>query len=137
MARIKASELSVSDLQRHPVWKWSDELEQSEDSVVPVELTEDALADADSLMIYARFKTAAGNEHEGIVVFDPDLEEVFAIELFVPGDKITLNVRLPELATKMLERYAIATGYSASDILPIRYRMNASSLNVAPGEFKY
>ncbi len=137
MARIKHYELGISELQKHPVWTWFyGDLEEPENMVVPVEMTEEGLAEADVLMIYSQFKTAAGNEHDGYVVFDPDLGEVFAINIFVPGCRIPFNIRLADLAPEQLQQYAKATGYSASDVLPIKYRTRASLLDVV-GEFGY
>jgi hypothetical protein len=136
MARIKAFELQLDDLKRHPVWTWSSELDQPEDSLVPVELTEDALAEADSLLVVAKFTTAAGNEHDGLVVYDADLDEVFAVELFFQNDRITMNSRVPEISS-MLDRYEIATGLDKKGLLPLRYKIDSPLLNIAPGSFKY
>lgn len=137
MTRIKSHELGISELQKHPVWTWYYALMEPEDSVVPVELTKEGLAEAEVLMIYSQFRTAAGNEHEGYIIFNPGSEEVFAINICMPGDALVLNVRLPDLAQEALQRYATAKGYSASNVLPIQYRTKASQLNVIAGEFAY
>ena len=49
MIRIKACDLQLIDLKRHPVWTWCPELDQPEDSLAPIELTEEALADGTKL----------------------------------------------------------------------------------------
>ena len=136
MTRIKAFDLQLRDLKQHPVWTWCSELDQPEDSLVPVELTQDALADADGLLIFARFTTAAGIEHEGLVVYDADLDEVFAVELFLLNDRITMNARVPEIRS-MLDRYEKATGLDKHGLLPLQYRIDSPQLNISPGVFKY
>ena len=136
MDRIKAFELQLDDLKRHPVWTWCSELDQPEDSLVPVELTEDALNEADSLLVVAKFTTAMGTEHEGLIVYDRDLDEVFAIEIFLQSDRITMNSRIPEIGS-MLDLYERATGLSREGLLPLRYAVDSSLLNIASGVFKY
>ena len=75
MILIKSKDLSLTDLQNHGVWTWSSDLYQNEDLLVAVPITPEGLADPETLLIYAAFKMANGAQLEGVVVYDPDLDE--------------------------------------------------------------
>lgn len=107
----------------------------SEDTLVPLEMTHEGLADADTLLIYAKFLTAGGAAHEGLIVYDPDLDEVFSIELFLGEARITLNRNAQDLSNLQLQRYEKLTWTSGSMVLPIRYQVAPSFLSILPGQF--
>ena len=135
MTNIKAKDLKLSDLALNAVWTWSSDLMHSEDTLVPVEMTLEGLANADTLLIYAIFNTAGGANHEGLIVYDPDLDEVFAIELFLDEARITLNRNACDLSNLELERYETLTGKNRDSVLPIRYQIATSELSIQPAEF--
>lgn len=109
----------------------------SEDILIPVELTRKALADADTLFVHAKFRTASGASHEGLIVYDPDLEDVFAIELFLSDDRITLNRNVIDLSELELQRYEKITGNNCNDVLPIQYQIMTKNLPISPAEFTF
>ena len=92
MILIKSKDLSLTDLQNHGVWTWSSDLYQNEDLLVAVPITPEGLADPETLLIYAAFKMANGAQLEGVVVYDPDLDEVFAIEYIEFSNDINCQV---------------------------------------------
>jgi len=107
----------------------------SEDTLVPVPMTRAALAEADSLLIHAKFLTAHGISHEGLVIYDLDLDEVFAIDLFLGDSHVILNKHVRDLSNLELERYEALTGEHPGGVLPIQYHIMAESLDIGPGIF--
>jgi hypothetical protein len=132
---MKCKDMKLSDLYAYPVWTWSGDLMSSEDTLVPVQMTQAGLAEADSLLIHAEFLTARGASHDGLVIYDPDLDEVFAIELFLDECRVTLNRHLRDLSNLELRRYEALTGEHPRGVLPIQYRIMAESLEIGPGIF--
>jgi hypothetical protein len=135
MIKMKSKDMKLSDLYAYPVWTWKSDLMSSEDTLVPVQMTQEGLADADTLLVHAKFLTASGISHEGLVVYDPDLDDVFAIELFLDDSRITLNRNVQDLSHLELKRYGDLTGENPDGVLPIQYRMMEKSLRIAPAEF--
>ena len=135
MTNIKSKDLTLSDLALNAVWTWSSDLMRCEDTLVSVEMTREGLAEADTLLIHAMFKTAGGANHEGLIVYDPDLDDVFAIELFLDKARITLNKNAGDLSNLELERYEAFTGRDRNSVLPIRYQIVTSELPLPPAEF--
>lgn len=137
MTEVKSKDLKLAELHLHPVWTWAGDLMDSEDILIPVELTRKALADADTLLVHAKFRTASGASHEGLIVYDPDLEDVFAIELFLSDDRITLNRNVIDLSELELQRYEKITGNNCNGVLPIQYQIMTKNLPISPAEFTF
>jgi hypothetical protein len=135
MINIKSKDLKLSDLYKNGVLTWSTDIMNSEDTLVPVEMTRESLADADTLLIHAKFLTSGGAEHEGLIVYDPDLDEVFAIELFLGDSRVTLNRTARELSDLELQRYETLTGKNRHSVLPISYQALTRELPILPAEF--
>ncbi|NHZ67129.1 hypothetical protein [Massilia genomosp. 1] len=137
MINIKSKDLKLADLHIHAVWTWSADLMDSEDILIPVKITREALADADTLLIHAKFHTAGGASHEGLIVYDPDLDNVFAIELFLGDARITLNRNSKDLSNLELQRYEKLTGNNCNNVLPIQYEITTRDLPISPAEFTF
>lgn len=135
MSEINLKYLTLADLQNSPVWAWKSDPFQSEDLLVPVAMKEEDLVAQDTLLIHANFLTASGVEREGLVVYDLDLDEVFAVEFLIGKDRITLNRNVSDISCRELERYAQITGESADGVLPIRFQVAPQELAIAPASF--
>lgn len=137
MIKIKSKDLKLADLKLHAVWKWSDDLTGSENILTPLEITQENLAEADTLLVYAKFDTAGGDSYEGLIVYDPDLDDVFAIELFLSDARISLNRNVKDLSKLELQRYEKITGKNCDNVLPIKYQIMTRDLLILPGEFTF
>ena len=137
MINVKSKDLKLADLHLHAVWTWGADLMDSEDILIPIELTRKALAEADTWLVHAKFHTASGAIHEGLIVYDPDLEDVFAIELFLNDDRITLNRNVKDLSELELQRYEKLTGNNCNNVLPIQYQIMTEDLTIPSAEFTF
>ena len=137
MERINSSEFGLEELRRYPVWTWYSDMYSNEDTLTPVPMTIDALADADSLLIHAMFLTGAGERLEGLVIYHLGSEEVFAIKIFSDGERFTFNKYAPEFSAEQLQKYAQYSGDNQETILPFHYEVVPENLAVEPGEFSF
>ncbi|WP_420998315.1 hypothetical protein ACKI2N_031965 [Cupriavidus sp. 30B13] len=137
MAQIKASDFREEHLKLGDVWTWSNQLHESEDFLVTVPLTEDALAEVDSLLVRASFETAQGDALEGLVVYAMGRGNVFAIEIFEGDQKFTFNrfAREPSLAE--LRRLAAHLNKDADKLLPITYKVVSQKLAIPSDSFAF
>lgn len=135
MILIKSKDLSLTDLQNHGVWTWSSDLYQNEDLLVAVPITPEGLADPETLLIYAAFKMANGAQLEGVVVYDPDLDEVFAIELFLGDTRITLNRNLLDISIEELKQYIDFSNDINCQVFSIQFQAIPRELLMIKGEF--
>ena len=137
MVRIKASEFGVKHLKLSGIWTWQRDLHESEDSLVPVPLSDEALAEADSLLIHATMETASGIALEGLIVCDRGSDEVFAIEVLVDGQRFTFNKYVPEMSFEELDRLALYLKVDRSSLLPIHYSIVPKELAIDDGVFEF
>lgn len=133
---VKSSDFGIEHLKEFGVWTWSQDLHASEDSLVPVALTEEGIAEAESLIIHSKLTTASQRVLEGAIFYQLG-GDVFAIEAFVDGESFTLNKHLPDMATEPLKRLASVLGDSTEDLLPVRYSVVPKELAIEDGVFAY
>lgn len=137
MMPIKAKEFSIEQFKRSGVWTWQTDLHASEDSLVPVPLNEDALAEADSLLIHTKFVTASDTELVGLIVYQLGDDEIFAIEIFAEGQRFTFNKHAPDLSMEELRRLAIHLDESVDVLRPFYYSIQVKELIIDDGEFTF
>ncbi|MEQ1904913.1 MAG: hypothetical protein ABL888_12065 [Pirellulaceae bacterium] len=135
MIPIKGNEFGEEQLKLSDVWTWQSDLHASEDSLVPVPLTEDALTEADSLLIHATFVTASGTKLNGLIVYQLGDDEIFAIEVLSGRNKFTFNRNLPDLSFDELKRLAAFLDEDVESLLPIRYSVVPKELAIDDGKF--
>jgi len=137
MAQIKASDFREEHLQLGDVWTWSSDLHQSEDHLVTVPLTEDALAEVDSLLVRAEFKTPQGDALEGLVVYAMGRGSIFAIEILDGDQRFTFNKFASEPSRTELRRLAAHLNKDESKLLPLTYKVLSQKLAIPPGDFSF
>lgn len=137
MMPIKDSEFGEDELKQGVVWTWTSDLHTSEDSLVQVPLTEEALSEADSLLIRAVIVTGAGRSLNGLVVYHMGKAEVFAIEVMLGREKFTFNKYLSEFVREELARLASFLKEDVEGLLPIRYSIVPKQLAINDGEFTF
>lgn len=137
MGPIKSSDFSAEHLKLSGVWTWSQDLYDSEDSLVPVPLTEDALAEAETLLIHAKLRTATGRAFDGLIVYQLGVDQVFAIEILTNDEKFTFNKNVPDMSMDELKRLATLIGDDASAMLPISYEVVPRELAIETGLFSF
>jgi len=119
------------------VWTWSSDLHQSEDQLVTVPLTEDALAEVDSLLVRAEFKTAQGDALDGLVVYAMGRGNIFAIEILDGDQRFTLNKFAGDPSLAELRRLANHLNKDVGELLPLTYKVVSEKLAIPPGEFSF
>lgn len=134
---IKASEFGSEHLKLSSAWTWQNDLHQNEDSLVPVLLTEEGLAEVDSLLISSKFRTSSGTELEGLIVYQLGDDEVFAIEVLAEGQRFTFNKHLSDLSLKELKRLSSYLNEDVDRILPIQYSVVPKELILEDGKFTF
>jgi hypothetical protein len=137
MTPIKASEFNSEHLKLSNVWTWQGDLYQTEDSLIPVPLTEEALTQADSLLIHSKFKTSSGTELGGLVVYQLGDDEIFAIEILAGNQRFTFNKHLSDLSQEDLNRLATYLNEKVDHLLPIQYSLVPRELAIEDGEFTF
>jgi hypothetical protein len=137
MPPIKASKFSSKHLELSDVWTWQGDLYASEDSLIPVPLTEEELAEADSLLIHSKFRTASGTELVGLIVYQLGDDEVFSIEILAREHKFTFNKYLSDLSQEELARLATYLNEKVDDLLPIQYSLIPKEIAIEDGEFTF
>ncbi|MDR6802637.1 hypothetical protein J2Y61_004176 [Asticcacaulis sp. BE141] len=135
--KIKDAEFREKHLELGDVWVWSSDFHESEDSLVPIPLTEEALANADSLLIRSRFLTALGNQLQGFIVYTMGTEDVFAIEVLKGDQRFTFNKFASVYSRAELERLASFLEENVEHLLPIKYNIVPKELNISPGLFSF
>lgn len=137
MIPIKGDEFGEEQLKVSEVWTWYSDTHASEDLLVPVPLTEDALAEADALLIHATLITASGRTLNGLIVYQFGDDEVFAIEVLSGRNKFTFNRNLPDMSFDELKRLAAFLDEDVESLLPIRYSVIPKGLAIDDGMFSF
>lgn len=113
---IEHRELGPAALESYPVWTW-DEAFEEENRICPVSNTDPLPDDLDALFVKAAFLTPAGRHLGGYVVADVD---VFAVTIFLSGQKFGFNVRLTDLAMSTLRELRQAIG-EEDPVFPLHF----------------
>ncbi len=137
MFEIKGNEFGEEQFKLSEVWTWQTDLHESEDSLVPVPLTEDALSEADSLLIHATLITASGTVLNGLIVYQLGDDDIFAVEVLSGRIKFTFNKKLPDLSMSELKRLAAFLNEDMNSLLPIRYSVVPKELAIDDGNFVF
>jgi hypothetical protein len=137
MDAIKSSEFCAAHLKLSSVWTWGQGLCESEDLLVPVPLTESALAEAETLLIHARLQTATGRAFDGLIVYQLGCDQVFAVEILTNYGKFTFNTNVPDMSRGELKRLSMIVGDDASAMLPFRYEVVPRELAIKSGLFSF
>ncbi|MCR9232460.1 MAG: hypothetical protein NXI29_15725 [bacterium] len=135
MTAIKSSEFREEHLELSPVWTWESDPFKPEESLIPVPLTTEAIALADTLLIHSEFKTPSAKTLQGLIIMSPLTDDVFAIEVLSGEQSFTFNRLLPELAEDDLNRLARLLSEDPGNIFPLRYSVVAEELLIPDGEF--
>ena len=135
MTAIKSSEFREEHLELNAVWTWESDPFKPEDSLIPVPLTAETIALADSLIIHSEFKTPSGKTLQGLIIMSPLDEDVFAINVLSGEQAFTFNRLLPELSEDDLIQLARFLSEDPGNIFPLRYSVVAEELLIPDGEF--
>jgi len=135
MIAIKCSEFREEHLKLSAAWTWENDPCQSEDSLIPVPITTEAIAQADSLLIHSNFKTPTGRTLTGLIILGELDEDVLAIEILSGEQSFTFNRFLPDLAEDDLDRLSRLLSEDADNIFPLHYSVVPQTLAIPDGEF--
>lgn len=135
MTAIKIYEFREEHLDLSAVWTWESDPFKPEDSLIPVPLTTEAIALADSLLIHSEFKTPSGKTLQGLIIMSPLAEDVFAINVLSGEQAFTFNRQLRDLSEDDLNRLARLLSEDPGNIFPLRYSVVAEELLIPDGEF--
>lgn len=135
MTAIKSSEFREEHLDLSAFWTWESDPFKPEESLIPVPLTTEAIALADTLLIHSEFKTPSAKTLQGLIIMSPLTDDVFAIEVLSGEQSFTFNRQLRELSEDDLNRLARLLSEDPGNIFPLRYSVVAEELLIPDGEF--
>lgn len=139
MANMEIKVINSSFTEQHlelsDVWTWQSDLHEDENILVPVPMTEEALQEAGSLLVSARFETASKVQLRGLVIYHLGADDVFAIDVLIGNQSFTLNKHFADLSQPELKRLATYLNQDVGSLLPIRYTLVPTELDIESGEF--
>lgn len=134
---VKSSEFREEHLKLSGVWAWQSDLQEAEEYLVPVPLTKDAMSNEDSLLIHARIRARSGTLLSGLVVHQPGIDEIFALEVLVANNRFTFNKYAPELSLAELRRLAVFLNEKEDTLLPFQYSVVPQELQFKDDMFSF
>jgi hypothetical protein len=135
--KIKIADFREEHLALSDVWTWSDDLYESEDSLVPVPVTEEALANAGHLLIGSALETARGDRFQGWIMYNLHRADIFALAILTDGRRFGFNKNLASTSYGALEQLAAHLGTTAQGLLPIKYEVTSEKLDIPSGTFSF
>lgn len=110
---------------------------ESEDLLIPVPQGEVAIADADSLLIHSKLRTASCKEFTGLVICQSGTYEVFAIEIFAKDQRFTFNKNVYDMSMDELKRFATLINGKIDHMMPIHFEVVPDGLPLKQGSFSF
>jgi hypothetical protein len=122
---IQRRDLTANDFREHLVWVWSDDMEAhcplSGHEIVPEEYG--------TYFIAATLSTVDKLKFDGYMIGDG--KSFYAFGLFVRGEELVLNMNLPDLMKKCVDRIRRLLGRPAIELFPVTYE---SPVTLAGGQ---
>ncbi|WP_325437185.1 hypothetical protein [Pseudomonas nitroreducens] len=120
--------LELSDL-----WRWQDGVR--EDAFLVPLATAEVASGVSLLLARALFRLPAGIGLQGLMVYDPIEQDVYAVQVLIGRDSYAFNKYLPEASFEEVLALADYLKISTGGVLPLRYSVVRQALDVSDDHF--
>lgn len=87
------------------------------------------------LLVRALFRLPGGPQLQGLLAFDPDAMDVYAVQVLIGHDSYSFNKYLPEASFEEVLELADRLKVSTGGVLPLSYSVVREAMPIRDGHF--
>ncbi|QRY79763.1 hypothetical protein JVX91_01210 [Pseudomonas sp. PDNC002] len=87
------------------------------------------------LLVRALLRLPSGLQLQGLLAYDADGDDVYALQVLIGGESFSLNKYLPEASFEEVLALADHLGVATGTVLPVRYSVVREALPIRDGQF--
>ncbi|MEP9318464.1 hypothetical protein ABKS89_15105 [Pseudomonas sp. LABIM340] len=130
---VRLDQFTEDHLELSDLWRWQDGVR--EDAFLVPLATAEVAPGVSLLLVRALFRLPAGIELQGLLVYDPVGQDVYAVQVLIGRDSYSFNKYLPEASFEEVLALADRLKVSTGGVLPLRYSVVRQALAVRDGQF--
>lgn len=131
---IRLDQFTEEHLELSDLWRWQDGVREDA-FLVPLATAAEVGPGVSLLLVRALFRLPAGIELQGLLVYDPVGQDVYAVQVLIGRDSYSFNKYLPEASFEEVLALADRLKLSTGGVLPLRYSVVREALAVRDGQF--
>ncbi|MDF3862997.1 hypothetical protein P3W53_00885 [Pseudomonas denitrificans (nom. rej.)] len=131
---VRLDQFTEDHLELSDLWRWQDGA--GEDAfLIPLATAAEVAPGVSLLLVRALFRLPAGIELQGLLVYDPVGQDVYAVQVLIGRDSYSFNKYLPEASFEEVLALADRLKVSTGGVLPLGYSVVRQALAVRDGQF--
>ncbi|MFJ3053661.1 MULTISPECIES: hypothetical protein [Pseudomonas nitroreducens/multiresinivorans group] len=87
------------------------------------------------LLVRALFRLPSGDQLQGLMTYDADSDDVYALHVLIGGESFSFNKYLPEASFEEVLALADRLGVGTGGVLPVRYSVVRDAMPIRDGRF--
>lgn len=131
---VRLDQFTEEHLELSDLWRWQDGAREDV-FLVPLATAAEVAPGVALLLVRALFRLPAGIELQGLLVYDPVGQDVYAVQVLIGRDSYCFNKYLPEASFEEVLALADRLKLSTGGVLPLRYSVVRQALAVRDGQF--
>lgn len=131
---VRLDQFTEEHLELSDLWRWQDGVREDA-FLVPLATAAEVGPGVSLLLVRALFRLPAGIELQGLLVYDPFGQDVYAVQVLIGRDSYSFNKYLPEASFEEVLALADRLKLSTGGVLPLRYSVVREALAVRDGQF--
>jgi hypothetical protein len=131
---VRLDHFTEEHLELSDLWRWQDGV-RGDAFLVPLATAAEVAPGVSLLLVRALFRLPAGIELQGLLVYDPVGQDVYAVQVLIGRDSYSFNKYLPEASFEEVLALADRLRVSTGGVLPLRYSVVREALAVRDGQF--
>lgn len=81
------------------------------------------------------FRLPSGAQLQGLMAYDAERDDVYALQVLIGGESFSFNKYLPEVSFEEVLALADRLGVGAGGVLPVRYSVVRGAMPIRDGRF--
>ncbi|MFS2127065.1 hypothetical protein [Pseudomonas sp. Pseusp97] len=131
---VRLDQFTEEHLELSDLWRWQDGVREDA-FLVPLATAAEVGPGVSLLLVRALFRLPAGIELQGLLVYDPFGQDVYAVQVLIGRDSYSFNKYLPEASFEEVLALADRLKLSTGGVLPLRYSVVREALALRDGQF--
>lgn len=131
---VRLDQFTEDHLELSDLWRWQDGVREDA-FLVPLATAAEVAPGVSLLLVRALFRLPAGIELQGLLVYDPLGQDVYAVQVLIGRDSYSFNKYLPEASFEEVLALADRLKVSTGGVLPLRYNVVRQAMPIRDGNF--
>ncbi|MCJ1881881.1 hypothetical protein [Pseudomonas nitroreducens] len=129
---VRLDQFTEEHLELGDLWRLQDG-RREECFLIPLRATQ--AGQLGPLLVRALFRLPSGAQLQGLMAYDAERDDVYALQVLIGGESFSFNKYLPEVSFEEVLALADRLGVGAGGVLPVRYSVVRGAMPIRDGRF--